>query len=188
MNKQNSISYLVKVFFIFALLCANYVNAQQDTIYWNKERPLAWEDFKGVPESNAIESAQASSGVALKFQYRKDVINDAWDYRYKVYSYFLPELSWYKPNEINYYLLEHEQNHFHISEFFARKLKKELSELIASESVGNEAERVYNKIQKEHAAFQNKYDRESKHSLNVDKELEWQERVLDSLNKYNDWK
>src|SRR5690625_965052 len=81
----------------------------QDTIYWDKQRPLKWEDFKGNPAMDAVESAQATTGVALEFQFRENLEENTWEYRYSVHSYFLPALSWYKSSDINYYLLEHEQ-------------------------------------------------------------------------------
>lgn len=176
-----------KLFVAPLLVFITSVSAQ-DTIYWNKQRPLAWEDFQGTPEMDEVESAQATTGVALEFQFRENPENDSWEYKYRVHSYFLPALSWYKTNDKNYYLLEHEQTHFDISELFARKLKKELSELIPSESLGDDAEKIYNRMQKEHALLQNKYDAESNHSLNVDRELEWQKRIQDSLKIYHDWK
>lgn len=178
---------LVKVICVFLVF---YVapSYAQDTIHWNKQRPLAWEDFRGAPKQNAIESAQAATGVALAFQYREDFENNTWEYKYEVHSFFLTDLSWYKRADKNYYLLEHEQTHFNISELFARKLRKELSELIPSESVGDDAERIYNTIQKEHKTLQNKYDIETKHSLNIDRELEWQKQIQDSLKQYNDWR
>ena len=171
--------------FLFVFAASSYA---QDTIHWDKQRPLAWEDFRGAPKQNAIESAQAATGVALAFQFRQDLEDNSWEYKYEVHSFFLTELSWYKKSDKNYYLLEHEQTHFNISELSARKLRKELSKLIPSESVGDDAERIYNTIQKQHRALQNKYDRETKHSLNIDRELEWQKQIQDSLKQYYDWK
>lgn len=151
---------LVKVICVFVFI---YVapSFAQDTIHWDKQRPLAWEDFRGVPEDNAIESAQAATGVALAFQYREDLENNTWEYIYDVHSFFLTDLSWYKKQDINYYLLEHEQTHFNISELFARKLRYELSKLVPSESVGEEAEEIYNTVQNQHSILQNKYDKET---------------------------
>lgn len=184
---MHSITSLCRILGVFLFMLVTSVTAQ-DTIYWNKHRPLKWEDFKGIPVMNEKESAQATTGVALEFQFRETLNTNSWEYRYNVHSYFLPALSWYKPNEINYYLLEHEQTHFNISELFARKLKKELSELVPSESLGEDAECIYNKLQKDHAVLQNKYDKESNHSLNINRELEWQKSIQDSLKIYNDWK
>ncbi len=66
---------LVKVInvLMFFYVATSYA---QDTIHWDKQRPLAWEDFRGIPEDNAIESAQAATGVALAFQYREDLENN----------------------------------------------------------------------------------------------------------------
>lgn len=180
-------SLILKIIGVFLFLCVAPSHAQ-DTIYWNKQCPLTWEDFHGKPDSTDAESAQAATGVALAFRFRENLEDKTWEHQYEVTSYFLSDLSWYKRQDINYYLLEHEQTHFNISELYARKLKKELSELIASDSVGEEAERVYHTIQKQHASLQNIYDRESKHSLNVERELEWQKKIQDSLNIYHDWR
>jgi len=186
LSKKRSTHFLVML--IGSFLLGNNSLLAQDTIYWSPERPLAWEDFIAVPEKGATESAQAATGVALEFQYRETDQKGKWEYQYKVYSYFLPYLSWKKPQDINYYLLEHEQTHFHISELLARKLKEELSKMIADENVGVEAERIYNKMQKDHAALQNKYDQDTKNSLEIDQQLEWQQKIQDSLKQYEDWK
>lgn len=177
---------IIKITLVFFFLCVAPSHAQ-DTIYWDAQRPLAWEDFHGKPDATDLESAQAATGVALAFRFRENLEAAIWEYEYDVYSYFLSDLSWYRRNDINYYLLEHEQTHFNISELYARKLKKELSQLTASNTVGDEAEYIYHKIQKQHAALQNKYDRETKHSLNIDQELEWQKQIRDSLKTYHDW-
>lgn len=174
---------------ITVFLCFFMVSVfAQDTIYWNKQRPLAWEDFQAQPMVHEPEAAQATTGVGLAFRFRENIEAATWEYQFDVFSYFLPDLSWYKKEYSNYYLLEHEQTHFNISELFARKLKKELSELTPSESVGEEAERIYHKMQKEHAKFQNKYDRETKHSLHIEEELLWQKKVKDALLNYYDWR
>lgn len=178
---------LSNLFFVFLFILVPSVSAQ-DTIYWSEQRPLSWRDFQGTPDMSKIESAQTTSGVALELEYSENLESGIWEYTYKVNSYFLPALSWYKPNDINYYLLEHEQTHFAISELFARKLNKELSKLTPDETIGEVAENIYNRMKKEHVALQHKYDEESKHSLNIDRELQWQKMIKDSLAKYNDWK
>lgn len=156
----------------------------QDTIYWNMQSPLNWSNFKASPEKDSIGSARATTGVALKFRFQEQ--DNKWTYQYEVYSYFYPKLSWYKPQDINYYLLAHEQTHFDISELYARKIKKELAKLIPSEKVGEQAEQIYHKMQALHNSTQQKYDRQTKHSLNVESELEWQTKIRDSLKLYHD--
>lgn len=158
----------------------------QDTIYWENSKPLDWKDFQGKPKRNAIGSAEAATGVALKFRYQEDAETAIWTYEYQVQSYFLTKKSWSKAQDRNSYLLAHEQNHFDISELYARKLKRELSKLTPSEKLGEDAKEIYHRMQVLHASTQSKYDRETKHSLNINEELEWQEKIRDSLKQYHD--
>lgn len=161
-------------------------SSAQDTIFWNKDLLLSWKDFQGVPEEGGFESAAAATGVGMKFRYEKTWGFSAWTYKYEVRSYFIPKLSWAKAKDLNSYLLAHEQTHFNISELYARKIDKEMQQLKPSKKIQEQALEIYHRLEALHASTQKKYDRETQHSLNIDKELEWQEKIADSLKLYHD--
>ncbi|UJH92241.1 DUF922 domain-containing Zn-dependent protease [Antarcticibacterium sp. 1MA-6-2] len=94
------------------------------------------------------------------------------------------------PSSKSDYLLSHEQLHFDITELHARKLRKHLSHLSIDQLSKKPKEVLnsfYTKVEKERAAMQLQYDRETKHSLNKEAEAKWQLFVKEELQKLEDY-
>ena len=74
-------------------------------------------------------------------------------------------------------ILKHEQLHFDIAEVFARKLREKIKnhnkEFFDLESYNKEIDLIYQR----YFLYQERYDRETKHSLNIDKQNEWEEKI-----------
>jgi predicted secreted Zn-dependent protease len=95
--------------------------------------------------------------------------------------YYNPNRSWTKSKDSDY-LLAHEQLHFDITELFVRKLRKQLAEFGNDcEGLSKHIEDYYNRNYKEFVAYQDRYDRETKHSLNKEKQQFWEEKVSREL-------
>ncbi|MCM4159634.1 DUF922 domain-containing protein [Antarcticibacterium flavum] len=176
------------IIFLF-LLAGQGLHAQNnpEKIYWQDE-PLSWEDFKARPDKSS--SFQANTNAGLSYSWNLKNENGILSLRYEVFSYFNPESSWVVPTSKNDHLLTHEQLHFDITELHARKLRKELSNL-QIEQLGKDPKRVlnsfYSRIEKERAVMQQKFDRETNHSMNREAEAKWQKFVKDELAKVKDY-
>lgn len=164
--------------------------AQQnaDKIFW-KENALTWEDFRAEPDENSTFQANTSAGLSYSWGTRNE--NGLVSLNYEVLSYFNPGNSWVFPESRgSEYLLSHEQLHFDITELHARKLRKKLSE-INSGDLGKDPRKVLNRlyenIEKERAAMQFQYDKETNHSINREAQRHWQEYVKREIKKYENY-
>lgn len=164
------------LFFAFLLLTGLSSFAQaQDTIYWNANRKLTWEDFKGRPDKTTNLLAMTQAGIGY------EVACNNGELKLKIYCYFNVTKSWTKETDSEE-LLRHEQIHFDITELYTRMLRKKLSEL--SDPCGKdikELDKAYSNIFKACADRQDAYDRESEHSLNDEQQRNWERMIAEEL-------
>jgi|SRR5690554_7817435 len=159
---------------------------QSDKIPWREDRKLRWSDFQQRPDTKSPFAAMSVTGIHIKYSSslsKKQVVLD-----YSVESFFEPKKSWSKPEKQSQHILNHEQIHFDITELHARKLRKNLQNGRFSRKVKNEVEQIYLRIEGQRKAMQQKFDAETKHSLNVEKQLVWERFISKELIKYDTWK
>ena len=148
-------------------------------IYWVKNAKLNWTDFKGKVDRMDHSDALTSSSISFKYQYNKE------EYIIEIYASFIPNDSYVRKGKETKYLLNHEQKHFDITEVFARKLRKEVKKY---EGRGDLLDRRYNEIYddifKGLSEMQHKYDEETSHSMEKDKQQIWDRKVDKLLNEY----
>lgn len=175
-------------FFLIAFLFSGthfWAQEERDKVFWEKNG-LTWINFEAQPNANSSFHANTNAGLSYSWGLKND--NGVIELEYEVKSYFNKKGSWVKRGSKNEYLLKHEQVHFDITELHARKLRKKLSEINVN-TLGKEPREVLNKyykvIEKERGLMQQKYDRETNHSLNKNAQLKWQEFVETELSKYD---
>lgn len=180
----------MKLFVFLALFFILDATAQDkpERIFW-EETKLTWNDFKAKPNSDSPFQANTNAGLSYSWGLRNE--NGKIELKYEVLSFFNPNSSWVVPrSKSSEYLLQHEQLHFDITELHARKLRKQLAEL-KIDQLGKDPKSTLNKlyevIEKERAAMQLKYDKESNHSLNKEGEAKWQNFVKKELKKFENF-
>lgn len=155
---------------------------EQVKLAW-QENGLSWTDFQAQPDPESPFSANTSSGISYYWSMKGTAAGK--EYLYEVTSYFLPENSWVKGGRGSETLLAHEQLHFDITELHARKLRKALAEF-DFDNAGNlksDLQQIYLKAEKERALMQDKFDRETKHSMYEAAQIKWQRLVKEELKK-----
>lgn len=159
---------------------------QSDIIKWREDRKLSWADFQQRPDEQSPYAAMSVTGLHIKYSSalnKKGVVLD-----FSVESFFEPKESWSKPEKQSQHILNHEQIHFDITELHARKLRKQLKNERFTRKIKNEVEQIYLRIEGQRKAMQQKFDAETKHSLNVEKQLGWERFIAKELTKYDAWK
>lgn len=181
---RNSLLGTLLVVGITALFWGTNATTSTDVIYWTSDYKLTWDDFEGDPNykhSYKDISAITVSGIV--------------DYRgcedgkiiYKIKSYFEKKNSWVKMAGRNDHTLEHEQVHFDITELYARKLRKELSERAFVCGQESEFENFVNNFLQGWQNLQEQYDIETGYSNKHQKQHEWIKKIktdLDLLDTY----
>lgn len=169
--------------FLFPFLL--FPQDNHEKIVWNETKELSWQDFRGTPVQSASFVASTNTGISFNYSYSFD--NGTVNLKYSVESFFYPHQSWFQPKLVSPYILKHEQMHFDISELHARMLKKSISEKTFSKKVKSEMESVYRLIERQRRAMQAKFDTETDHSRNEEKEIQWEKYIAQKLTEYESW-
>jgi len=173
---------------ILAILCF-FINLEKEkpVIAWQENNKLTWADFKGEPKLNSGAAAETASGINFGFSV-KEVNANVVSFSTEVKAYFYPEKSWFRAEHNTPYILSHEQLHFDITELFARKLIKDISELKVSNSIKSELKTLYQNNENALREFQKRYDEETNHSENPENQKKWQDDIKLELDKLSEYK
>ncbi len=170
-------------FFICLLLLSSSLFAQKDNeemIKWDGNKRLNWSDYKGKPDRSSDAAASTSTYLVIDYNIMQKTMN------YKIQSLFSRTRSWglYKTD----YILGHEQGHFDIAEIFARKLHKKMSEYkFDKRTYQKSLGKIYDEIVEEKTEMQNDYDKETRHSINKEKQAQWLLKIEKLLEEYEDY-
>ncbi|MDR5590762.1 DUF922 domain-containing protein [Christiangramia sp. SM2212] len=173
---------LIILFFSFV---SAFGQEEQPKIKWHENRQLSWEDFKAEPDNSIAYSANTNSGIGYSWNY--STASGIPEFQHEVYTNFYPNLSWVKDIQNEEYLLAHEQLHFDISELHARKLRKILESYEIGRNIRQDLKRLYNVVESDRVAMQNRFDKETAHSENKTAELKWRHFVAEELFKLQDY-
>lgn len=163
-------------FILFASpLFAHPQDANEELLNWNTGKRLVWEDYKSRPDTRSDAAASTATYLGINYSVSGTSLS------YKISCSFSKDRSWgrYKTD----YILSHEQGHFDITEIFARKLNKRISEYkFDKTNFKTDLQKIYQDILDEKEQFQNQYDDETDFSRNKDKQAEWLIKISKMLN------
>lgn len=157
-------------------------SAANDTIYYSFNRNLTWSDFKGKPVEDYFAGAVTASGFAFDSQMNFDGSNIYLNIG--VYTFFTKNDSWKKPQIHSAYHLLHEQHHFDITMIGSEKFIDELRKAhFTKDNYSKLPASIFDKVYNENLNIQHLYDEQTNHSLNVEKQLEWNKKIADEVQK-----
>ena len=157
---------------------------------WKRNLKLKHTDFKA--DSKGIRGsaiANTASGFGFNITDKNGEITGS------IYVRFYCDKSWWKyeliPEEKRDYVLAHEQLHFDICELFGRKLHKELLTLRSSGRLNERTiKRLHSKLEKQYSNYQDKYDKETEHSINRVEQYYWSKLIkteLEAMSEYSNY-
>jgi len=154
------------------------IHTPTDTLHWSENRKLTYNDFKVRLNTTEGNVAQTASGISISYEYNQELEK----YVIEVYSFFTFSDSWMHKDGKNEYVLNHEQKHFDITEIYARRLRKELSETnINYKNIRTVTSQLYNKILDDWNARQTLYDTQTYHGLRRSIQEEWDKKISQEL-------
>jgi hypothetical protein len=157
-------------------------NPKSDTIYFDFNRKLAWSYFQGSVQPFAPWGAMTSSGFSFNSsmnEYQNDLHISV-----GIYTFFTKHDSWKKPEINSAYHLEHEQHHFDITRLYAQKLVDEISKAnFTKRNYRKLLYSIFDKVYAESLAYQHEYDAQTKNSMNVEKQKEWNKKISAEIKK-----
>lgn len=166
---------MAKVLLILACILLLPVTDVPERFAWDKQRPLQWSDFKGSP--GTLKGWAASSSTGISQGYATDGSGFIDKESVTVTAHFYPEFSWVRHKQKTKHLLAHEQTHFDITEVYARKLAKEIEDFNFTANSLEEIKELYTRVEQERITTQKLFDKESNHSIDHMKEVQWEFKV-----------
>jgi hypothetical protein len=162
----------VRLLFLVAL-CAAF-SPSGDEIRWSTERRLNYRDFAGALPASTPWAATTNSSIHFSYEERNRTLQSV-----TVYSAFDPSSSWMKTKSPD--VLRHEQLHFDITEFFARKFYSSATAQIGQSGASAKLKSLFQQINQECMEMQEAYDKESEHGVNAGRQQEWEKKVTQWL-------
>lgn len=168
------IRFAFLVVFVFSIVSG--FSQDKQLIAWKEGERLSWNDFTKKRSNNSSGlQALTTAGIGVEFECNGP------QPKVLVTCHFKKKESWTRNTE-SAELLAHEQLHFDITELFARKLRKKLSEL--SDPCGKGSSKVqgiYDGNFKSLNEYQTRYDKQTKHGLNEKEQAEWIAKISAEL-------
>lgn len=151
-------------------------------ILWNSKRKLAVSDFKAsTKDKEFIAATNSYFGYTTSIQSKENLVV------VEVDTYFDCESSYFKENQNQAMVLDHEQLHFDITELYARKFVKRLhNEIMNFQDLVKNAERIGDEVNKELQSKQQEYD--AAVYTDLSKQTFWNEWTATALKKLAPYK
>lgn len=177
MTLKNSIFIICLSFFSSALFAQR---DNEELLKWVPDRKLSWKDYKGNPEQNSDAAASTSTYLVIDYNIRNN------DMSYSIRSFFSKTKSWGIHKTA--YILSHEQGHFDIAEVYARILHKKMKQYeFNRKTYQKDLDKIYQEVVDEKSEMQNKYDKETRHSINEEMQALWLKKIEKLLEEYKDF-
>jgi len=183
------------VLFLFFVLAAGSVKAQftvniqwqnskpgytGDTIHYDTDRKLTWNDFKGRPDAASPAAAVTESGFGYRMSMNS--YNNRTNVNIIVFCYFNKNKSWVKKGMKNNYGLLHEQHHFDITYINACLFVKKLVKTKFNRSDYNAMlEQIYDEFYLALTKMQNDYDGETANGRIEQMQMIWNKKIDQQL-------
>lgn len=162
---------------------ADYKNRPgSDTIYYNFNQPLTWNDFQGKVPGSVPWGAMTASGFSFNSSMKEEDNN--LEISVGIYTFFTRHDSWKKPEVNSAYHLEHEQHHFDITRLGAVKLEDEIRK--AHFTVNNYRtllNSIFDRVYREEMVWQKEYDEQTQNSKDTAQQQQWNKKISDEIKK-----
>ncbi|MCG8372761.1 MAG: hypothetical protein MI700_04480 [Balneolales bacterium] len=157
-------------------------------IEWSPDRRLSWQDFKGDSRFSSNKSFSAESFITLKVE--QDYYSKPFSSNILVINKFETNLSWVRQDQNHRQdLLIHEEFHFHLSEVYARKMRKEFFDLqLNMEEDRMEIDSIFTEIRADYLRRQERYDLITDHGKKKKEQREWERAIERELIQYQAFK
>jgi hypothetical protein len=157
-----------------------------DTILWNENYHLTWDDFKGKDTNPSGFSAQSNCLYTL--EKIPDYRNDTMIIRIIMNPCFTRKASWVHQDALQDTLLMHEQLHFDLCELYGRIFRKEASLLQPNPlNADNQINKVFAEMWRNYQLEQDRYDSETQHGTITSEQLRWISDTRMRLDELKSW-
>lgn len=170
--------YLLLIITTLSLYSSAIRPSQEEEIRWSQKSVLSFSDFKGKVPENTPWAALTASYIYFTYSTSNGSISNI-----HVYASFKKHESWMKTARED--VLAHEQLHFAITEYFARKLYHDSQQLRTERgNVAAAASSLFKAINQECDDMQETYDEETDHGIKPESQEKWKKRIEGLMKAY----
>jgi hypothetical protein len=174
-------TFLSILFFTITLSGFSQKNSSllKDTIIWSSDYELSKEDFKGKVK-------KGYAGMASTYIYLYTQENNG-EIQFVVEALMSRAKSALSTD--SEYMLRHEKGHFDICEIYARKLRQRIlkKDFMKVKNINAVISDMYRQIVEELRDAQEKYDKQTEHSMNMVQQKDWDEKIIIQLRELDDY-
>lgn len=157
--------------------------ASSDTVFYDPDRLLTWDDFRALPPPNNRYAAQIMPGVS--YEGKSDVEKGTVNVRLKLKVFMLKSQSWVKPIGHNDYALNHEQRHFDIARLAMEEFKQALNpDSLSLNDYNSNIQYRYIEMYRALGKRQQQYDDETRHGIDQGEQARWNAQIDRELRRY----
>ena len=167
----------MRLFLLAILLFFSGVTLAQkrDTLSYNKQRPLTWDDFAIAPDL-ANDSMKAFLSVTIGMRNVK--VNVWMGYgTYEAHAFAYRSSSWVKEGSQDSSTLRHQQYAFALTELVAKKLEKDINDAKINLGWVNKVNRIFANYDRFSKQCLYAYRRETENGQNATKQAEWEAMI-----------
>lgn len=147
-----------------------------DTIYYDAQRKLQWEDFQAQPSPRGPSAAVSYTSFA--YDGNSNLVNDTLRITLRLQVFFIKSASWVRPDARNSYALAHEQLHFDITRLVVERFKQKLRQTALNrDDYDSIIQYQYLQSFREMNRLQYRFDQETHHGLNAAEQIRWRDKV-----------
>ncbi len=151
-------------------------SASSDTVFYDPDRPLTWDDFRAPPPAANRYAAQIMPGVA--YEGHSDIEKGNIHVKLKLKVFMLKSQSWVKPVGHNDYALNHEQRHFDISRLAMEDFRKRVNpDSLSLNDYNSNIQYQYIDTYRALSLRQQQYDDETNHGINQTAQARWNTQI-----------
>ncbi|WPR76830.1 DUF922 domain-containing protein [Algoriphagus sp. NG3] len=152
--------------------------SKADTVFYDPDRPLTWDDFKESPSS--LSSFNATIFSSLSIEGNASIENGEIVQNIEIKVYMIPSQSWVK--HANSYASNHEQRHFDITRIAADRMKAKLKSMDTDPYLFDaKLNDIYWDAYREMNRIQELYDQQTRHGLDKEAQEKWNILISEAL-------
>lgn len=150
--------------------------ADQDTVFYDPNRPLTWNDFKA--DVNKTSRFSATVFPSFAYEGETEVRDGIIHLNLNMKVYVLKSSSWVKENAQDPYGLNHEQRHFDIVKLVSELLKQKIKpEELSLADYNSNIQYLFIESFREMNQLQDQYEAETRHGLDKAAQDSWNQRL-----------
>ncbi len=155
-------------------------SSDKNIIMHTKRKKLTYSNFQGRSKKFTKWGAETASGLYLET--KALTIDNKTFLKLKIGSAFYKKPSWFKKDQKNAYVLDHEQLHFDVTSYITCEFIKAVEAYpFTPEHYMKELDNLYKEYNKRRDKMQSDYDGQTDHGLIKEKQTEWRVKINELL-------